>query len=197
MRQPFDEKEAAESIARHARADLHKPLSAFCGDLISYTKSADGVSKSDIDTMKARSRKLAGKPAKTVEDDPATPDIDESKQKISSAQTSYPSRTGHFSGIVETFKQLIPNPEEDRFKHDALDAMVTALHDADTNVIETASETAQARAALDAPLYTKTNNLIDGVISARNYLKSSHKSSAAYQKIKRFKFAKPKRLSGK
>jgi hypothetical protein len=188
------QKDAAETLVRHARAEKHKSLIPICTDMINYAKSGDGVKKSDLDTMRAFKKKLAGKPAIANEDDPATPDIDESQPKISTAQTSYPSRTQHFANFCEVFKGLVLNPEEDRFKDDALDQIVAELHAADTAVISAATEAGQARAALDVPLYTKPGNLVDGAESARNYLKSSHKNSQAYQTIKHFRFYKPKRL---
>jgi len=193
LRSALQQKDAAEFLVRHARAELHEPIDTLCTDLINYCKAA-GWSANDLNTLRALNRKLRGRPARQKEDDPATPDVNEAAGGISSAQTSYPSRTEHFANVVETLRAKGDfNPTETRFRLSTLDALVQSLRDANSNVSSAKSETDQARAALDAILYLNADNLVDAANSAKFYLKSSF--SHVYESVKNMRFRKPARLS--
>jgi len=192
LRTDFQQESSLETLKRHERAEMHKMLFALCGDLIKYCKSARW-SESRVNTLISFSRRLKGRPAKAREDDPATPDIDESRQGHSTAQTSYPSRTEHFANFVETLRAKGDfDPSEERFKLATLDALVAALRAANTEISAAVVNKAQARAALDALLYTNPDNLVDAANSAKLYLSSSFKQ--VYQSVRRMRFEKPKRL---
>lgn len=193
VRTTFQNQSSLERLKRHERAEMHKQLTGLCGDLIKYCKSGRWA-KNDLDTLRSYSRLLKGRPAKEREDDPATPDIDESRQGRSSAQTSYPSRTEHFANFVETLRAKGDfDPSEERFKLSTLDALVAALRAANSEVSAAAIAKAQARAALDALLYTNADNLVDAANSAKYYLSSSFKE--IYQSVKHMRFTKPRRLT--
>lgn len=194
LRPPFEQKDAVEIAKRHDRADMHKILSPLCTDLINYCKSA-GWATNDLNRLKSFKRELTGKPAKSVEDDPATPDIDESKSKTSPAQTSYPSRTEHFANFVETLRaDSTFNPTETRFNLTTLDTMTAALRSINTEIPQLAADTGKARTALDAPLYTDPDNFVDAANSAITYLSSAFKDHQVYHNVKKLKFKKPVRL---
>ena len=84
------------------------------------------------------------------------------------------------------------DPTEARFKMAVLDDMVAALRADNSSVSAAVTDTAQDRAALDALLYLNEANLVDAAISARFYLKSSHKE--IFDSIKKMRFEKPTRL---
>jgi hypothetical protein len=189
-----EEDEAIESAKRHDRADLHKTLAPLCNDLINYCK-ASNWDKNDLDRLRGFRRELLGKPAKEIEDNPATTDVDESKPGASPAQTSYPSRTEHFANFVETLRaESTFAPPETPFKLTTLDATIDALRDFNTEIPSLAAATTQSRTALDAPLYTNADNFVDAANSAIAYLSSAFKNTQVYHNVKKLKFKKPKRL---
>lgn len=191
---PLQAGEAAESAKRHDRADAHKTLVPLCSDIIYWCKSARWA-KNDLDSLRSFKRELGGKPAKAHEDDPATPDIDESELGISPSQSSYPSRTEHFSNFVERLRaQSSYKPPETRFKLTTLDATTANLREFNTDISTLVAQNTQLRTQLDAPLYTDPDNAIDGANSALYYLKSSFKNTPVYNNVKHLKFTKPRRL---
>ncbi len=194
LRTVFQQKSTVEEEKRNHRETLHQPTPKLLTDLIKYCDSA-GWDKNDLDNLRSFSREYKGRRAEPkVPVDPNAPD--ETPKNISSAQTSYASKTEHFANFVETLRTNEANfkPSEERFKLTTLDATLAAKRQANTDVATAAAETNQARTALDVPLYTKADNLYDAARSALKYLGSAFRTHQVYQNVKNLKFRKPDRL---
>ncbi len=191
----LQQKEAAESGVRHDREDLHKPIGKLCTDFIKYCDSA-GWDENDLETLRSFSREYRGGRAEPLrEDDPVTPDVDESKKNISTAQTSYASKTEHFANLVESARAKAGfDPPEEKFKFTTLDATIAAMRDANSAVSAAETATGVLRAELDGLLYTNPDNLVDAANSSKKYVGSVFGDSQIYQNIKDLDFEKPRRL---
>ncbi len=192
LRTAFQQKDAEEEEKRNMREDLYAPLPTLCSELATYCESANWAAN-DVANLRSFIREMRGKKAK-----PAKPlgEGETPPKSISSAQTSYVSRAEHFANFVETLRANQANftPDEEKFKLPTLDAFLTALRDANSTVAAAETATSQARAALDAVLYTSPANLVDAAKSAKKYVGAVFKTTQVYQNIKGFSFEKPRRL---
>ncbi|CAN5371855.1 hypothetical protein BH10ACI1_BH10ACI1_27100 [soil metagenome] len=198
LRTTFQQKTAAEEEKRNSRETLHEPTAKLMTDLINYCISANW-DENDLANLRTSSREYRGGRAEPKpQPDPNNPNAVQPRT-ISTAQTSYPGKTEHFANFVESLRanQAKFKPEEERFKLSALDALVAAMRQANTDVSLAATETLMARTALDAVLYTNPDNLVDAGNSARIYVRSAFRGHQVYNAIKGFYFRKPKRLTGK
>lgn len=194
LRTAFQQKSAAEESLRNSREDLHKAIPALLTDLVKYCDSA-GWDKNDLDNLKSfcreyKGRRAAPKAGLTGEDGAPA------KKNISSAHTSYASKTEHFANAVETLRTNAAKfkPEEDKFKLSTLDATVAAMRQANSDVSAAETATNQARAALDALLYTNPDNLVDAAVSSKKYVGAAFRTHQVNQNIKNLKFRKPDRI---
>jgi hypothetical protein len=198
LRDALQQKDADEEEKRNARESLHAPVARLMSDLVVYCESA-GWDANDLAALKTFNREYRGRraaPKKSGEGENAGEGGATPKKNISSAQTSYAGKTEHFANFVAMLRANAANfnPEEDRFKLSTLDALVAALRAANSDVSAAATETNQARAALDALLYTNAGNLVDAATSAKKYVGSAFRTHQVNQNIKKLKFEKPKRL---
>ncbi len=96
--------DSSETLAINERQAVFEPLSK----LVTSVTSAAAVSINDdlfSNDLRTIAHKLQGRRASArIEDDPATPDIGESAQSISTSQMSYDSRTEHFSEFITLLK---------------------------------------------------------------------------------------------
>lgn len=198
LRTALQQKIAFEEEKRNHRESLHEPVARLCSDIILYCESA-GWDANDLANLKSLNREYRGRRAT-----PKAPDAGANagntdtppKKNISSAQTSFAGKTEHFANFVETLRTNAANfnPEEDKFKLTTLDALVAALRAANSDVSAAEADTNQARAALDAVLYTNPDNLVDAANSAKKYVGSAFRTHQVNHNIKNLRFEKPKRL---
>lgn len=190
----FQQKEANEETARNSREVLFKSAASYASDLINYCKSF-GVPENVLANLQSFVREIRGVRA---EPKPKTLPGANAPKTISAAQTSFSSVAGHFANLVEAVRTIDGfNPAEDKFKLATLDAFVASLRQANTEVIAADAETATARQALDAPLYTGNNSVIKSIAAAKPYIRSIFGAdNQVYRTITKFRFAMPTRLRG-
>lgn len=186
-------KASAETIALNERQAVFEQLS----DLIMRVVAAAAVSVNDqlfSNDLRTIARKGLGRRAtKKVKDDPATPDVDESKQSISASQMTFDSRIASFEELINLLTSSgLYNPNEDDLKISALETFLADLKAKNSAAVNAQNEARAARIARDETLY----NDIDGIIALANLVKKYVKSlfgvnSPQYKQLTALKFKKP------
>lgn len=186
-------KASVETLAFNARQDVFDPLSP----LVTRVSSAAAVSVNDqlfSNDLRTIVRKLQGRRAKAkVQDDPLTPDIDESKQSISASQMSFDNRIAHFAELINLLTTSGSyNVNEADLQVSALETLLNEMKAKNTAAINAVNEARAARIARDNTLYNDT----DGIIAIANLVKNYTKSlfgaqSPQYRQLTALKFKKP------
>lgn len=186
-------KASAETLALNQRQEVFERLSP----LVTRVVSAAAVSVNDqlfSNDLRAVARKLQGRRAKAkVEDDPSTPDIDESKQSISASQMSFDNRIANFEELINLLMTSgLYNPNETELKIAGLEALLADMKAKNTAAVNAVNEARAARIARDNELYNDTN----GIIALANLVKKYTKSvfgarSPQYKQLTALKFRKP------
>ena len=90
-----------QTVASNAREQAFDGLGKLVTRVISALELSDaGAAIGDSARTLARKIK-GGRAGERIQDDPATPDVDESKQNISVAQLSYDSQLANFEALVQ------------------------------------------------------------------------------------------------
>lgn len=186
-------KASTETLALNARQDVFDILSP----LVTRIASAAAVSVNDqlfSNDLRTIVRKLQGRRATAkVQDDPLTPDIDESKQSISASQMSFDNRIAHFEellNLLTTSGSYTPN--ETDLQITTLETLLADMQTKNTAAVIAINEARAARIARDQTLYNAT----DGIIALANLVKKYTKSvfgaqSPQYKQLTALKFKKP------
>jgi hypothetical protein len=127
-----------------------------------------------------------------VPDDPLTPDIDESRTKLSTAQRSRDNQVAHLADMLALLQTRADyNPDDMQYKIETIEAKIASLT-AKNNAAKTAEAVfGNELDARDAVLYdeeTGINKLVK-LIKIQLALKPG-KESAAYQQINALEFRK-------
>jgi hypothetical protein len=184
---------AAETAALNARANLFDPLSKFVTRLRNAARTliTDQLFLDDLDSI---IRKIQGRRAgeKSV-DDPATPDVDESKLTSSASQMSFDNRIQHFAELVALLKTRTDyTPNETELKIPALEAMLADLRTKNAAAVEAQTNARNTRGARDTALYNDETGMLVRINLIKNYFRSILPAdSPAYQQLMRLKFKKP------
>ncbi len=186
-------KSSAETIALNERQTVFDPLSP----LVTRISNAAAVSVNDqlfSNDLRTTARKLQGRRANAkIKDDPATPDIDESKQSISASQMSFDNRIANFEELVNLLTTSgLYNPNESELQISSLEAMLGNMKAKNTAAVSAVNQARTARIARDETLYNDT----DGIIALANLVKKYTKSifgaqSPQYKQLTALKFKKP------
>jgi hypothetical protein len=187
-----DDKNAAETAALNKRASTFEPLSKLV-TRISNAVAANITDQLFLDDVAAIVRKLQGRRAEKPEDDPATLDVDESKEKNSVSQMSFDNRIQHFAELIallKTNEEYAPN--ETNLKTQALEAYLEELRAANTAATTAETVARNQRNARNEALYNDTDGLLARVTLIKKYLKSIiDTDSPQYKQIEALKFKKP------
>ncbi len=187
------EKETQEETVRNSREDLYKTVAPLASELVNYCKAL-GIDANDLANLQSFVREIRGRPANPV---PKTEPGVTAPKRISAAQTSFVSIAEHFANLVEGVR-VITNfaPEEEKFKLTTLDALVAALRQANSAVINAEAETSTARQTLDELLYTGDACALKAINAAKPYIRAIFGAeNPVYQTIVKLTFRKPSRLS--
>ena len=186
-------KASAETIALNARQEVFELLTP----LVRRVVNAAAVSVNDqlfSNDLRTIARKILGKSAaKKPADDPLTPDVDESKQGISSSQMSFDNRIANFAELINLLESSgLYNPNESDLTITALQSFLADMQAKNTAAVNAVNEARAARIARDAVLYNDT----DGIIALANLVKKYVKalfgvSSPQYKQLTALKFKKP------
>lgn len=186
------QKQAEEEQRRNTREDLYEPLATLCGEIATYCEAA-GWAANDVANLRSMVREMRGKRAKPVE---PTGEGETPPKTVSASQTSFVSRADHLRRFIEILRANEANfkPEVEKYKIATLEAMLADLESANSTVAAAETATSQARAALDAVLYTSPANLVDAAKSIKKYVGSVFKTTQVNQNIKGLTFEKPRRV---
>lgn len=133
--------------------------------------AASGAPQNALDDAKTLKRKLDGQRAKTLVDDPSTPE-DES-QGNSVSQQSYTQQVEHLDNMIELLEaHPAYNPNETDLQTTSLATYSTSLKTANTGVITTNTPLSNSRITRDAVLYANDGNLVDTALLVKKYVKS-------------------------
>jgi hypothetical protein len=186
-------KETAETSAGKQRE------AAFEGQSKMATRVVAAYAASDADQLVGENlagyvRKLRGKRAGDApEDDPLTPDIDESESAHSVSQVSYDNLVATWRLIIQLLAtQPAYKPNEADLKLEALTEYVDNL-EAKNNAAKQAARAADtARADRDELLYAPKTGMLDIVVRVKKYVKSLPSGANAYQQLTALKFKRVK-----
>lgn len=177
--------DSALETARNQRENLYKPLRSDVRSLVDYAKSS-GKPQNEIDALNSIAREIGGRRAGA-----------RGEGSISVSQLSFASLADNYSRFIEQYDSLGIDAKEDSYMADTYRAKVAAMRAANENVIKLEADADTSGEALDKCAYTDADSLINGCISAKNYIKSKYKGGGAYKNISKTNFTMPSRLRKK
>lgn len=187
-----DDTNAAEDVALNNRTAAFEPLNKLV-TRVSSAAAANIIDQRFLDDLAAISRKIKGQRAEKPKDDPATPDIDESKKTVSVSQMSFDNRIQHFAefiALLKTNEDYAPN--EAGLKITALENYLEELRDKNTAAVNAETIARSQRAVRNDALYSDTDGLLARVKFIKKYLTSIiDENSPQYQQIIALQFKKP------
>jgi hypothetical protein len=154
--------------------------------------AASGAEENHVEDARSLKRKIDGKRAETLKDDPNTPE-DETKNSISVAQTSYTQLVEHFNALVAMLDgDPLYKPNEEDLKVATLEAYSDDLSSANTSVINALVTQSNARGARDIAMYAEDSGLVDTAMAVKKYVKAAFGTdSLQYAQIKGLAFTRP------
>lgn len=186
-------KASTEMLALNDRQAAFEPLRSLVTRIVNAAAVSinDQLFSNDLRTI---ARKLQGRRAsEKKEDDPATPDIDESLQSISASQLSFDNRIANFEELIDLLTTVGSySPNESELQIPTLEAMLNDMKAKNTAAVTAINQARAARIARDQVLYNDT----DGIIALTNLVKKYVKSlfgatSPQYLQLVALKFKKP------
>lgn len=180
------------TIAVSEAEDAFAPLNKLVTRTMNMFK-ASGAPASAIADALTYSRKIQGKRATPAKkDDPATPDVDESKQSHSASQQSRAQRIEALDALIEIYKAYpIYDPSEEELKIATLEAVSADLKAKVAAVNSSFVGWSNKLAERDALYYAETTGFVDRAYAIKNYVKAAFGTdSAEYNQIKGLKFTR-------
>jgi hypothetical protein len=180
----------SEKNAVGARLTAFKLISKRITKILSAAKG-QGLAPKSLDNLRTIANEIRGVriSAKTP-DDPATPDIDESKQSVSASNRSY-------AGILEALDRFVEqlksdpnyNPNETEYKTATLETWLAELNAINTAAIGAKPATSATRAARDAKMYNPTDGIIPRMNSLKSYVSTILPSNdPRWKQLKKLRF---------
>lgn len=155
-----DDTNAAETVAVNERSAAFEPLAKLV-TRISNAAAANIGDQLFLDDVAAIVRKLQGRRAEKPEDDPATPDVDESKAVNSVSQMSFDNRIQNFAELIallKTNEEYAPN--ETALKTNALEDYLSELRLKNTAAQNAETSARKQRTARNESLYNDASDLL-------------------------------------
>lgn len=159
---------------------------------------ATTAAKVTVDDAKTVNRKIQGKRAGKVPEEPSGGDsggAEPSTKSISVSQQSYDSLVDHFTKliqIVSTEPAYLPN--ETDLKVVTLNTLLTSLKASNTSVIGTTTTYSNSRITRDSLMYDSITGLVDVAFEVKAYVKSLYgASSPQYKQVSGLVFKKLKK----
>lgn len=182
---------ADTKTARNDRENVFKGLRKLTTRVVNFYASTS-PDENDLDSAKSLKRKIDGKRAEQVEDDPDTPD-DESANTISASQQSYTQLVEHLDNLIELLSNDASyNPNENDLKIVTLTTLSTNMKAANTNVINNVVTLSNSRGDRDFKMYEKESGLVDKAMLVKKYVKAAFGTdSMEYNQIKGLEFSRP------
>jgi hypothetical protein len=182
---------AAYKAAVNTRETAFEGLRKLTTRVLNYYKST-GTASNNIDNVVSVKRKIDGKRAETVEDDPSTPE-NEAANSVSASQQSYTQLVEHFNTLIELVSgDPLYNPAEGELKVLALMSRKTAMADANGDVINLYTPLSNQRGLRDDVFYASGTGLVDLAQLVKNYTKAAFGiDSTQFNQIKGLTFSRP------
>jgi hypothetical protein len=153
--------------------------------------AASGAPQNAIDDAKSFKRKIDGKRAETLVDDPNTPE-DES-QGISVSQQSYTQLVEHFDNLIELLTNSGYNPNEVNLQIATLNTYSASLKSANTAVMNAITPLSNARINRDDVMYADVAGLVTRAGLVKMYVKSLFGAdSPQFKQISGLEFVRPR-----
>jgi len=180
---------AANKAAINARETEFAGLRKLVTRVVAYYSSTGAAENKIADAMTFK-RKLGAQRAEKLEDDPSTPDVDESKGGISVSQQSYTQLVAHFEGLINLLAaDAAYSPNEPELAIAGLQSRLSALKTANTAVIDSNTDISNKRVSRDAQMYDPATGLVDLALLAKKYVKAAFGAdSSEYGQIKALEF---------
>lgn len=187
-----DADETDEDTARNSRQTVFANAAADASDVYQYCKLLDGWEKNDLDDLQYFVREMrGGRSEPKPEDDPSTPDVDESDTGGSASQRSYASIEGHWSGMCAKLDEKGYTSNEAGKGMADLIARRDAMRAANLAVAAAEGVTAASRQARDNHFYLKDGAVVESANLSKQYLRAVHSDSQAWSLVKNLEFRLP------
>jgi hypothetical protein len=150
-----------------------------------------------VDDAKTVNRKLQGRRAGKVPEEPlvgSIPGAEPSVKSISVSQQSFDSLIDHFAKLIQIVStEPAYSPNETDLKVVTLNAFLTSLKASNTSVIGTTTSYSNSRITRDATLYDSTTGLVELALEVKAYVKSLFgATSMQYHQVSGLKFTRPR-----
>jgi hypothetical protein len=128
-----------------------------------------------------------------VADNPATPDIDESKLSVSASQMSFDNRIANFEELINLLETSGSyNPNEADLQITALEAVLADMKAINTAAVNAVNEARAARIARDQTLYNDDIGIVALANLVKKYVKALFgANSPQYKQLMALKIKKP------
>lgn len=190
----LDDSESSEDAERNSRQALYADIAARGSDVFQYCK-AMGWDARDLADLQSKVRELrGGRAVPKPEDNPATPDIDESDTGGSASQRSFASLAGHWSEIVSFLEEKSYTTTEDGITLVDLTDLRDQLRAANNSIAAVEGASAAGRQTRDNVFYTGAGSVVESAKASKNYIRARHDDTQAWQMIKGLEFQIPRRL---
>ena len=175
------------------RENTFSPVKKLTTRVVNFYEST-GAEPNAIKDIRSLKRKIDGKRAKKVVDDPNTPE-DESQNTISASQQSYTQLIEHFDNIIELLgNDPLYDPNEDDITIVTLQGLSTDMKNANEAVINNNVSLSNARGSRDDAMYAEDTGLVDLALTVKKYVKAAFgTSSLQYSQISGLIFTRPKK----
>ena len=185
------------NIAINKRQDLFKNLKPLSTRIINALAATDASDKT-IEDAKSFNKKIQGSKAKkktTEAPDPNNPPLPDPKT-ISTSQQSYDQLKEHFSKLISLLaSEPSYTPNETDLQLATLNALLSDMQAANTNVSNSYVEISNSRISRDQILYAENTGLYNTAMEIKKYIKSLFgATSPQYKQIGGIKFTKVKKV---
>ncbi|HLP11167.1 MAG TPA: hypothetical protein VK177_04485 [Flavobacteriales bacterium] len=158
---------------------------------------ATTAAKVTVDDAKTVNRKIQGKRASKVPEEPSDgggTGAEAPVKTISVSQQSYDSLIDHFIKLIQIVStEPLYLPNETDLKVVTLNALLVSLKAANTSVIGTTTSYSNSRITRDSALYDVTTGMVDLAFEVKAYVKSLYGAgSMQYKQVSGLKFTKIK-----
>ena len=183
---------ATSKTAVNQRENAFTGLRKLTTRVVNFYAST-GTAKNNVDDAQSLKRKIDGKRAEQVEDDPSTPE-DESANAISASQQSYTQLVEHFDNLIELLSgDPMYNPNEVDLQVANLVTLSGNMKTANTSVMTSNVALSNSRIDRDGVMYAPDTGLVDLALTVKKYAKAAFGADAPqYQQVSGLEFTRPR-----
>jgi hypothetical protein len=182
---------AAAKVVINDRENEYLGIRKLVTRVVNYYEST-GTVDNNIADARSLKRKIDGKRAETLVDNPETPENE--GVGISVSQQSYTQILEFFDALIELLKKdPLYAPNEPDLTIVALEARSAAMSAANTAVINANVAVSLARGSRDAEMYAEPDGMVDRAMLMKKYVKAAFGTdSLQYGQVKGYRFSRPR-----